>query len=487
MAETVNLPRDSTLRELVAVQKASIIASGNAAAIDRLYGSLVRAAKSVEEVNTLFVDWWNICWKEGVTTRNELCGRWFGTVLDDNRVHGTKEPLFATSQSAIGEATDDSVGLVCTPSTEAAANRDDFAKLPQFWALEVAAEKNADGTHTIYAVEFIDSYDDVRRSKHLCWVLQKNTYTKEWDEGGYRYFKMRCHPSTGYEMWPQGTDKNGTVYGYIANPKYAAGFDSDGLIGCGSGRPPINYSSHSDNVGLWRKRGAQYAGASGRLLKWQLAMIRLKYARKGKPIKGRVTRARIVTDHSDRTWEWGYYVCVQLDADQTPDAVNFMYFCHCSRLLVDVGDRVISGQQLAIMGETGNAEGTHPHCHFEVRATASGKGLDPTAYAAIPNKAGIYGAAPAADKPAEIPANSEKAATSLLQNITVGPVSSGDATAVVAVCKEHGTTADSYTNAENHLQIICIRSVVQAVADAVLAVCKERKLTDAKLYTSHWA
>ena len=37
-----------------------------------------------------------------------------------------------------------------------------------------------------------------------------------------------------------------------------------------------------------------------------------------KPIKGRVTRARIVTDHSDRTWEWGYYVCVQLDADQTP-------------------------------------------------------------------------------------------------------------------------------------------------------------------------
>ena len=281
MAETVNLPRDSTLRELVAVQKASIIASGNAAAIDRLYGSLVRAAKSVEEVNILFVDWWNICWKEGVTTRNELCERWFGTVLDDNRVHGTKEPLFATSQSAIGEATDDSVGLVCTPSTEAAANRDDFAKLPQFWALEVAAEKNADGTHTIYAVEFIDSYDDVRRSKHLCWVLQKNTYTKEWDEGGYRYFKMRCHPSTGYETWPQGTDKNGTVYGYIANPKYAAGFDSDGLIGCGSGRPPINYSSHSDNVGLWRKRGAQYAGASGRLLKWQLAMIRLKYARKG--------------------------------------------------------------------------------------------------------------------------------------------------------------------------------------------------------------
>ena len=113
-----------------------------------------------------------------MTTRNELCGRWFGTVLDDNRVHGTKEPLFATSQSAIGEATDDSVGLVCTPSTEAAANRDDFRQTAAVLGWKLPPRKNADGTHTIYAVEFIDSYDDVRRSKHLCWVLQKNTYTK---------------------------------------------------------------------------------------------------------------------------------------------------------------------------------------------------------------------------------------------------------------------------------------------------------------------
>ena len=29
-----------------------------------------------------------------------------------------------------------------------------------------------------------------------------------------------------------------------------------------------------------------------------------------KDIRGTVTRARIVTDHSNRTWEWGYYICV---------------------------------------------------------------------------------------------------------------------------------------------------------------------------------
>ena len=70
--------------------------------------------------------------------------------------------------------------------------------------------------------------------------------------------------------------------------------------------------------------------------------IRMPYY-KGKKITGKVVRARIVLDHSNKTWEWGYYVCVQLDADQTPDAVNFLYFCHCSSLLVQAGQRVSSG------------------------------------------------------------------------------------------------------------------------------------------------
>ena len=33
------------------------------------------------------------------------------------------------------------------------------------------------------------------------------------------------------------------------------------------------------------------------------------------------------------------------------------------------------------------------HCHFEVRATAAGAGLDPTAYTGHPNAVGTYGEA----------------------------------------------------------------------------------------------
>ena len=39
--------------------------------------------------------------------------------------------------------------------------------------------------------------------------------------------------------------------------------------------------------------------------------IRMPYY-KNKRITGTVTRARRVTDHSSKTWEWGWYVCVKL-------------------------------------------------------------------------------------------------------------------------------------------------------------------------------
>ena len=118
---------------------------------------------------------------------------------------------------------------------------------------------------------------------------------------------------------------------------------------------------------------------------------------KGKSISGRVITARKV-DRSmgSKTWEWGWYVCVELDAGQTPDAVNYLYFCHNARNLVSVGQRVKSGDALAVMGNTGNAALASPpfaHCHFEVRATTTGAGLDPTEYTGHPNAVGTYGTA----------------------------------------------------------------------------------------------
>ena len=250
---------------------------------DVVYHSLVLGATSVDEVNQLFAEWWsaNI---SAAPSKAALIQRWFGNVLYDDRVHGVKFPLFATSTSAIGELTDDSAGLSCTPSTASVAGNDDFAHLPQFWTLEVSMERSMDGGHEIIKVEHIDDLADVRSGNYgLCQVLQKNTWVKEWKDDSYHYMQMCCDPEdkTGWHTWPQGTNKNGTVYSYIANPKYYAGRGKNGIITCGTGLTTVNYTSHNNGVLAWRERGAQYSGAAGNLLKWQLSMIWLKYARKG--------------------------------------------------------------------------------------------------------------------------------------------------------------------------------------------------------------
>jgi hypothetical protein len=278
---TINIPRDTTVKDLVEMQKVAVAGGTNPGAADACYKYLVSKCTTKEEVDSLFIEWWKSQFDSSKNTRAEMLERWFGRVLEDDRVHGVVFPLYKTSNTSIGELTDDSAGLVVTPSTSETAGRDDFARLPQFWCVEVSAEKNSDGSHEIYYVEHIDDIADVRSGEHLTWVLQKNTFTKEWNDGGYRYLKMRCHQAPGYKQWPEGKDRTGKIHAYMAHPKYAAGYDSAGTITCGTELAPVNWISHTAGVAAWRKRGTQYSGAAGSLIKFLDRMMRLKYARKG--------------------------------------------------------------------------------------------------------------------------------------------------------------------------------------------------------------
>lgn len=276
MSETINIPRDTTMQLLVKVHRDQI-----AGEMDLKYKEKVAAATSKAEVDALFAEWWKIQYNPDLFTKSEMLERWFGNVLVDTRVHGVTTPRYSKSTSMIGELTNDSTGLTCTPSTESTAGSDPFAHLPQFWCLEVAAEKKADGSHEIFYVEHIDDTAKVRGGEYLCWVLQKNTYKREWQDKDYKYLKTRCTPAPGYKRWKEGTDRTGKVHEYMAHPKYYAGIDADGGITCGTGLKPVNRTSHQTGVSRWRGRGAQYSGASGSLVKFLDAMVRLKYGCKG--------------------------------------------------------------------------------------------------------------------------------------------------------------------------------------------------------------
>lgn len=95
-------------------------------------------------------------------------------------------------------------------------------------------------------------------------------------------------------------------------------------------------------------------------------------------IGGTVFQSRIVTDHSNRTWEWGNYVSI------LGDDGFLWYYCHLAERAVEAGDRVESGQPIGIEGSTGYATGIH--LHLEVRNGYSTK--DPAPLLGIKNEAG---------------------------------------------------------------------------------------------------
>ncbi len=97
------------------------------------------------------------------------------------------------------------------------------------------------------------------------------------------------------------------------------------------------------------------------------------------PVNGTVLRSRMVTDKSDRTWEWGNYVSVAGDDGYT------YYLCHLSERRVSQGDRVRAGQIIGIEGSTGRSTGSH--LHFEVRNSV-GSQVNPSVMLGIPNEAG---------------------------------------------------------------------------------------------------
>ena len=135
MSETINIPRDTTMQLLVKVHRDQI-----AGEMDLKYkescGSYFQSGGRCP-----FTEWWKIQYNPELFTKAEMLERWFGNVLVDSRVHGVTTPRYSKSTSMIGTLTDDSAGVTCTPSTESTAGNDPFAHLPQFWCLEVAAEK----------------------------------------------------------------------------------------------------------------------------------------------------------------------------------------------------------------------------------------------------------------------------------------------------------------------------------------------------------
>lgn len=95
------------------------------------------------------------------------------------------------------------------------------------------------------------------------------------------------------------------------------------------------------------------------------------------PVGSKVVAAQkgIVVKVKRLNYSYGYYIMIYHGTDKNGKKVLTLY-AHNSSILVNVGQTVKKGQQIAKGGSTGNSTG--PHCHFEI--IAGGKRINPTTY-----------------------------------------------------------------------------------------------------------
>ncbi len=98
-------------------------------------------------------------------------------------------------------------------------------------------------------------------------------------------------------------------------------------------------------------------------------------------VPGEVIYSRMITDRTNRTWEWGNYICIRGDDSR------LYYYCHLSVREVSAGERVREGDIIGVEGSTGRSTGSH--LHFEVR-TSAGAQINPADVIGVPNTEGKY-------------------------------------------------------------------------------------------------
>ncbi len=106
------------------------------------------------------------------------------------------------------------------------------------------------------------------------------------------------------------------------------------------------------------------------------------------------------------TIEYSTYGIGGNNARLTDARGDYFYYAHMVRFAADLksGDHVAKGQVIGYVGETGDAAGTSPHCHFEIHP-GGGPAIDPFPYLEAWRAAAL--GTPAADTPVAIIAQAE--------------------------------------------------------------------------------
>lgn len=194
-----------------------------------------------------------------------LCENFFAA-LHDGKVYGVEFYKHSTSPASAGRKTRDNAALVCEPSTNSKAGRDDYVKRALFCPFNVDYTIDAETLEPkISAIEGVFGTYDAKAPAGLIGVMQQGGWVRYYDAGssfGYEYADERVS-SEFYPLEATVKASDNSVRSFMIHAKYAAGYGADGKLGSLSGAAcAIRTISHNSQISLWKQRGAQYCGKS---------------------------------------------------------------------------------------------------------------------------------------------------------------------------------------------------------------------------------
>ena len=199
---------------------------------------------------------------------------------------------YNTSNSPLGTKMADNEGLVCTPSTIATAGQDDYADLPLFACFDVNYTIDASSLEpVIHAIKGVYGAFKAQPVDSFVGVMQMTGYVRRSGDETTKTVEYKAQYAEGFMPLPEAVraSDNG-VRGFVIHAKYAAGYDTNGLLSSVSGVQPATYRpgsagsvsiSHNGQINLWRARGNQYAGSSMCDGAFMQLMLEIKYANLG--------------------------------------------------------------------------------------------------------------------------------------------------------------------------------------------------------------
>lgn len=194
-----------------------------------------------------------------------LCENFFAA-LHDGKVYGVEFYKHSTSPASAGWKTRDNAALVCEPSTNSKAGRDDYVKRALFCPFNVDYTIDAETLEPkISAIEGVFGTYNAKAPAGLIGVMQQGGWVRYYDAGssfGYEYADERVS-SEFYPLEATVKASDNSVRSFMIHAKYAAGYGADGKLGSLSGAAcAIRTISHNSQISMWKQRGAQYCGKS---------------------------------------------------------------------------------------------------------------------------------------------------------------------------------------------------------------------------------